>query len=128
MSATKDNEEFFPDDNPSKGELFIEVPSNSPPPYIEGVPNAFDPMEEIQARGIAYRGLAGGNVPGITLIISWIMFGVAPLIALILMIVFGDYSFLPFVLVSSLMMGILIRGTQAKLAKRRALKKKIKKR
>ncbi|MCT7961536.1 hypothetical protein NG799_05680 [Laspinema sp. D1] len=115
MSENEDNKQFFPDDNPSKGELFIEVPSNSPSPYIERVPNAFDPMGEIQARGMAYRGLSGGNVPGIMLIFGWIIFGTVPLIVLIAMISLGEYSLLPVFLVSSLMIVILVRGTKAKL-------------
>ena len=119
MSETEDNKNFFPDDNPSKGKLFIDVPSNSPSPYIEGVPNAFDPMQEIQSRGIAYRGLSGGNVPGITLIAGWIIFGMLPLVLLIAMIGLVEYALLPAFLFSTLLIVILVRGTKAKLGRLR---------
>ncbi|AFY82455.1 hypothetical protein [Oscillatoria acuminata] len=119
MSETEDNEKFFTDDDFSKGKLFIDIPSNSPSPYIERIPYAFDPMEEILARGMAFRGLSGGNGPGIILIFSWIIFGAIPLMLLILIIALGDYSLVPTFLVSTLFIVILVRGTKAKLSRRR---------
>lgn len=119
MSETEDNDKFFHDDNPNKGKLFIDVPINGPSPYIEKIPNAFDPMGEIQARGMAFRGLSGGNVPGIMLIFGWIIFGIIPLLLLIAIIGLGEYSLLPAFLISTLFIVILVRGTKAKLGRLR---------
>lgn len=71
---TNESNQFLPNENLDNDKLAIEIPAEQPI-YPERMPTNFDPMGEIQLRGQAYRGLAGGQIPWWILISGWAVFG-----------------------------------------------------
>lgn len=110
--------QFLPKDESSDDKLSIEIPADSSPMTSERMPSGFDPMGEIQLRGQAYRGLAGGRVPWWILISGWVIFGAIAAVVLHAAITASSLSIWILLIIMAIPLLILWRGTSAKLSKR----------
>jgi len=116
MSKNDDYNQFLPDDGLDSEKIVVEVPADPKPPYQERIPSGYDPMGEIYLRGRASRNLAGGRSPWWVLISGWIIFGGLALLILIPAITSAAFELLPVLLMVSIPLIILWRGTTAKLS------------
>jgi hypothetical protein len=116
MSKNDDYKQFLPDDELDSEQIVVEVPADPKPPYQERIPSGYDPMGEIYLRGRAFRSLAGGRIPWWVLISGWIIFGGLALLILIPAITSAAFEFLPALVILSIPLIILWRGTVAKLS------------
>jgi hypothetical protein len=116
MSKNNEHKQFFPDDKLDSERIVVEVPADPKPPYQEKIPSGYDPMGEIYLRGRAFRGLAGGRIPWWVLISGWIIFGGLALLILIPAITSAAFELLPALVIVSIPLMILWRGTVAKLS------------
>jgi hypothetical protein len=116
MSKNNDYKQFLPDDELDGERIVIEVPADPKTPYQERIPSGYDPMGEIYLRGRAFRGLAGGRIPWWVIISGWIIFGGLALLVLILTITSAAFGLLPVLVIVSIPLIILWRGTVAKLS------------
>ncbi|MGD1871598.1 MAG: hypothetical protein ACFB02_00945 [Mastigocoleus sp.] len=111
---------FIPHTEIDHEKIVVEVSPNLDYPYKSRVPNGYDPMGEIQLRGKAFRGLAGGRIPWWVLISGWIIFGGFALLILSSAISTGTFTvilgLIPALLIVSIPILILWRGTSAKLS------------
>lgn len=115
MSENDEHKQFLPDDEIDRDRLVVEVPQ-SPTPYQERVPSGYDPMGEVYLRGRAFRALAGGRIPWWVLISGWIIFGGLALLILVLAITSAAYGLLPALVIITIPLITLWRGTMAKLS------------
>ncbi len=118
MSHNNNYQQFLPEDH-SDDPMILEVPADPQPPYQEKIPSGYDPMGDIYLRGRAYRGLAGGRIPWWVLISGWIMFGGMFLMVFMPMVTAAAWELIPILIIISLPIIILWRGTAAKLAARK---------
>ena len=117
MADADKDKQFLSDNKLDDDEIFVEVSANPPkPPWQERLPSGYDPMGEIQLRGRAYRGLAGGRIPWWVLISGWIIFGTPVLLILITAIATKNFVLLTVLIIPSILLIILWRGTVAKLS------------
>jgi hypothetical protein len=113
----RDNDErdpYLPHRKSDKDRLIVEIPLESKMPYPDRLPSGFDPIQSIGLEGRAFRGLAGGRIPWWILITGWIIFGGCALLTLSLVITSGFLSSLPLLVINSIPIVILWRGTAAK--------------
>jgi hypothetical protein len=96
-------------------EIFTEIPPPLPP-QISKAPMGFSPMEQIELEGRAYRGYASGQMPWWVLLWGWIVFALPSLAIAVLAVTSGDLSLLLPISPVVVILWILWRGTQAKLA------------
>jgi hypothetical protein len=96
-------------------EIFTEIPPPLPP-QISKAPMGFSPMEQIELEGRAYRGYASGQMPWWVLLSGWIVFALPSLAIAVLAVTSGDLSLLLPISPVVVILWILWRGTQAKLA------------
>ncbi|MEM6398918.1 MAG: hypothetical protein AAF757_01620 [Cyanobacteria bacterium P01_D01_bin.116] len=123
MSENDEFKKFLPDEEFKSEQFVYEVPSQAEPPSQERIPSAYEPMEKIQLDGRAYRGLAGGKIPWWVLMTGWVVFGGLAFVVLIPAIsslVSGSWlasvALIPALLIASVFLTILWRGTNAKLS------------
>ena len=116
MNKNDEHKQFLPDDKLDSERIVVEVPADPKPPYQEKIPSGYDPMGEIYLRGRAFGGLAGGRIPWWVLISGWIIFGGSALLILIIAITSAAFELLPVLVIVSIPLIILWRGTVAKLS------------
>lgn len=115
MTEQNEFQQFFTGTSIQPQRLFVEEPPPPPPP-IEQAHSGFAPMDRIALEGQAYRGLASGGQPWWILISGWIIFGLPCLAVGISAVVLGEWGMLVAIAPITIMLWILWRGTQAKLA------------
>ncbi|MBV6628155.1 MAG: hypothetical protein KI793_35425 [Rivularia sp. (in: Bacteria)] len=129
MSKNDEFKKFLPDEEFKSPPIVYEVPSEAEIPFQERIPSGYDPMSEIQLRGRAYRGLAGGKIPWWVLITGWFIFGgiaFAILIPTAIALITSNDLFLalitslPALFFTSILVIIMWRGTAAKLVARKS--------
>lgn len=115
MTEKNDPNRYLPNEPLDQDKLSIEIPSEQGI-HPERIPSGYDPMGEIQLRGQAYRGLAGGRIPWWILISGWFVFGC--LAAVIAHAAINSSSLTLWILfvIMAIPLIILGRGTVAKLA------------
>ncbi|GAB4328918.1 MAG: hypothetical protein OHK0047_15470 [Leptolyngbyaceae cyanobacterium] len=118
MNDNNESKRFLPDENLDNDKLSIEIPTEQPV-HPERVASGFDPMGEIQLRGQAYRGLAGGRTPWWILISGWVIFGCIAAVLLYAAIQSASLTIWILFIVMVIPLFILGRGTAAKLSNRR---------
>ncbi|MDZ4871567.1 MAG: hypothetical protein CLLPBCKN_000955 [Chroococcidiopsis cubana SAG 39.79] len=117
MNKNNDERQQFPSNNKLDPEqIVVEVSVAPKPPYQEKIPSGYDPMGEIYLRGRAFRGLAGGKIPWWVLISGWIIFGGLAVLILLLAFTSAAVELLLVLLIDSIPLIILWRGTVAKLS------------
>ena len=116
MNEHDESKQFFPDDKLDSDRIVVEVPAEQKSPYQERLPSGYDPMGEIYLRGTAFRGLAGGRIPWWVLISGWIFFGGSALLIVISAIASASFAALPVLIIVTIPLIILWRGTTAKLS------------
>ncbi|AFY58950.1 hypothetical protein Riv7116_6624 [Rivularia sp. PCC 7116] len=126
MSEHDEFKKFLPDEGFESPPIVYEVPSQVETPYQERIPSGYEPMSEIELRGRAYRGLSGGRIPWWVMMTGWMIFGgfaFAILIPAIASLVSGSWlasvALIPALLIASIFLTILWRGTNAKLSVRK---------
>jgi len=123
MSENDEFKKFLPDEEFKREQFVYEVPSEAEPPSQERIPSAYEPMQKIQLDGRAYRGLARGRIPWWVLMTGWMIFGGLAfvfLIPAISLLFSGSWlalvGLIPALLIASVFLTILWRGTNAKLS------------
>jgi hypothetical protein len=101
-----------------KDKLSIEVPADPTPLNSEMIPSGLDPMGRIEMRGQAYRGLAGGQTPWWILLSGWFVFGFFAAVAAHAAIKNASLALWILLVIASIPLLILARGTIAKLSTR----------
>lgn len=119
MSQKDEFKQFFPDEGLDKDKLSVEIPAEQKPVYPERIPSGYEPMGEIQLRGQAYRGLAGGRIPWWVLITGWILFGGFALLMVYAIAIAWSSAAWFTLAIAAIPLIILWRGTRAKLSSRR---------
>lgn len=119
MRDNDDKYSYLPHRDSDKDRLIVEIPAESKMPYPDRLPSGFDPVQSIGLEGRAFRGLSGGRIPWWILMTGWVFFGSFSLLTLSLVITSGFLASLPLLLINSLPMIILWRGTAAKISNRR---------
>lgn len=119
MNNKDDFNQFLPDEKLNPDQLSVEIPAEHPL-TPEPLPSAFDPMGEIQLRGQAYRGLAGGRMSWWMLIAGWFVFGCIFAVLLHAALTTKMLTVWIFLIIMTLPLLILGRGTAAKLSQRQA--------
>lgn len=116
MNPNNDNDydQFFPKDPVDKDNLSIEIPAEPAPVLPERIASGYEPMGEIQLRGQAFRGLAGGRTPWWVLITGWLMFGFIAAVMLHLAITASSFTAWMVLAIALIPLFILVRGTIAK--------------
>lgn len=115
MSKTDQSSPFLPEQSLDPDQLSVDRPIVSPSPEYDRIPSGYDPIGDIQLRGRAYRGLAGGSAPWWILFTGWFMFGGLVFLILIPIVTSAALELLPMLAFASLPLLIVIRGTRAKL-------------
>lgn len=110
-----DKKPFFQEEQTKPDKLFGDLPATTKPPYEEKIPFGFDPIGDIQLRGKAFRGLAGGQIPWWILIAGRVIFGGFALLLAITNLTSRDLAVLPAALIPMIFLVILWRGTNKKL-------------
>jgi hypothetical protein len=129
MAKNSEFDQYFMEDTHPSTPVSANIEAAPLDPYPQKIPNPLDPMGQIGVEGIAYRSLAGGGMPWWILGIGWIFFGSMAffwLMGVFSTIVVGGLAALPGslmplipgILVISLPLWILGRGTQSKLRQR----------
>ncbi|NEQ55267.1 MAG: hypothetical protein F6K11_34975 [Leptolyngbya sp. SIO3F4] len=116
MSDQNEYQQYFPNNQFSRDDLVIDVPTEPRSPYVERIPSGYDPMGEIYLRGRAYRGLAGGRIPWWVLMTGWFTFGALGLTIFVPLLFDGAFELIPALVLIAIPLVILWRGTNAKLA------------
>uniref|UniRef100_A0A832M6T2 Uncharacterized protein n=1 Tax=Oscillatoriales cyanobacterium SpSt-402 TaxID=2282168 RepID=A0A832M6T2_9CYAN len=116
MSEKDELNRFLPDENLNNDKLSVEIPAEQHPVSPQKVPSGFDPMGEIQLRGQAYRGLAGGRAPWWILISGWFVFGSLVGVLIHIALTSPSLTIWIFVIIMAIPLLILWRGTTAKLS------------
>jgi hypothetical protein len=120
MTEEDEFKRFLPEEKLDEDNLSIGIPAQQTSIQPDRIPSGYDPMEEIQLRGQAYRRLASGQIPGWVLITGWIIFGSFALIMTHQAIMSSSFA-VWFIWAIALIIPLLIlwRGTKAKAASRR---------
>ena len=116
MNHNDRQNQFLPDHRLDRERIIAEVPADLTPPYPETIPSGYDPMSEIYLRGRAFRSLAGGRIPWWVIISGWTIFGGLVLLILILAITSAAFELLPALIIVSIPLITLWRGTVAKIS------------
>ncbi len=116
MRDNDDQNTYLPHRNSDKDRRIVEIPIESRMPYPDRLPSGYDPVQSIGLEGRAFRGLSGGIIPWWILITGCVIFGGFALLTLGLAISSGFLSNLPLLLLNSLPIIILWRGTAAKIS------------
>ena len=124
MRSNDENDPYLPSRKSQKDRYIIEIPLESKMPKPDRLPSGFDPIQSIGLEGRAFRGLAGGRIPWWVLITGWIIFGGFALLTLSLSITSGFLSSFSLLLINSIPILILWRGTAAKFTVNRYKKKR----
>ncbi len=126
MSRNDEYKEFLPNDELDSERIVAEYSVDPKSPYQdqEKIPSGYDPMGEIYLRGRAFRGLAGGRIRWWVLISGWIIFGGLALVILIPVITSAAFELLPALVIVSIPLIILGRGTVAKLSTQKPKKRR----
>lgn len=115
MNNKDDINKFLPNESVDPEKLSFEIPAEQPL-TPEPTPSGFDPMGEIQLRGQAYRGLASGQIPWWVLISGWFVFGAIFAVLLHAALTSGSLTVWIFLIIMTIPLLILWRGTVAKRA------------
>jgi hypothetical protein len=107
-------QQFLPDRQSDK--LSYDAPIDRPVVEHDRIPSANDPMGQIKLEGRAYRSFAGGRIPWWVLISGWILWGIPIVIYIYAAVSAFSWGSLPVIVIVSLPILILWRGTSAKLA------------
>jgi hypothetical protein len=117
MNNNNDPNRFLPDNNSDPEKLSVEIPAEQPI-NPERIPTGYDPMGEIQLRGQAYRGLAGGRIPWWILISGWVIFGFIAAVLLHAALKSSSLTLWILFIIMVIPLFILGRGTLAKFSAR----------
>lgn len=118
MSNDNENKDFFRDYDKPQDKLSVDIPVSPEPTHIEKIPSAYDPMGEIYARGRAMRSMSSGGMPWWVMISGWVLFG-GLFLLLLSVVIFSSPAALPALLLATIPLLIVIRGTNAKLSSRK---------
>jgi hypothetical protein len=118
MPEPDDFERFLEDQSIDPAQLFTDVPPPLPP-SVEKAPSGHTPMGQITLEGQAYRSLSGGKMPWWVIISAWIIFGLPCLAITIIAATSGDLTLLVMLAFPAIILMVLWRGTQAKIASQR---------
>lgn len=122
MSKNDEFKKFLPDEKFKREQFIYEVPSEAEPPLQEIIPSGYEPMQNIQLEGKAYRGLAAGKTRWWVLMTGWMVFGgvafavLIPIVSLILESSVMSIMLIPILFFAFVPLIILWRGTNAKLS------------
>ena len=122
MGNNDEQKQNWPDDHLGNERIVVEIPAEPSSPYQERIPSGYDPMGDIALRGRAARGLAGGQSPWWVLISGWVMLGGS--VMLILISTDTSVVLLLALIVVSIPLIILYRGTVAKFSTKKQKKKR----
>lgn len=123
MNENEEDKQFFSDENLGNDKLYIEIPAEQQSPYQERIPSGYDPMQEIYLRGRAFRSMSGGGIPWWVLISGWLIFGGLALLMLITAIASQSFELLFPLVIISIPVLIVCRGTLAKLSNNKRRKR-----
>jgi hypothetical protein len=112
---------FLPDRESDK--LSFDAPIDQPFVAHDRIPSANDPMGQIKLEGRAYGSLAGGRIPWWVLISGWILWGIPVLLFIYNAIMSMSWASIPVIVIASLPILILWRGTHAKFSNWRRTRK-----
>ena len=115
MSNSEDHRQFFPEDKFDRDRIVVDVPTTPPIPYMDGIPNGYDPMSRIRLEGRANRRMASGKTPWWVLICSWFITGILLFGTILPLLPMAGIEILFVAVVALLPLSILWRGTRAKL-------------
>ena len=115
MSNNKDNQDFFSNYRKPEDKLSVDIPAEQSFTYVDKIPSAYDPVGEIYSEGRAMRGLSTGAMPIWVLLTGWALFGGFFFLLLGVGISSSSFAVLPSLLLASIPLLIVIRGTKAKL-------------
>jgi hypothetical protein len=92
---------------------------------LDRIPSGYDPMGQIQLEGRAFSSLKGGKIPWWVLISSWIFIGIPSVVGIYLVCSSKPLSWrvIPALLIISIPLIILCRGTNAKFSSWRRSRK-----
>lgn len=114
MSEQDEFKRFLSDEKLDKDKFLVEIPAEQKSVYDERIPSGYNPMEEIELRGRAFRGLAGGRIPWWVLISGWIIFGSFALVSFYAVVTSLSLAALIPLAIATIPLLILWRGTTAK--------------
>jgi hypothetical protein len=113
--------QFLPDRKSDK--LSYDVPIRQQPVVPERIPSGYDPIEQAQLEARAFRALAGGKIHWWILISGWIFLGISSLVIICLVASRLSWGAIPFLLIASIPLITLCRGTNAKFSNWRGRRK-----
>lgn len=114
MSEKDEFNRFLSDEKLDKDRFLVEIPAEQKSVYDERIPSGYNSMEEIELRGRAFRGLAGGRIPWWVLISGWIIFGSFALVSFYVVVTSLSLAALIPLAIATTPLLILWRGTTAK--------------
>ncbi len=112
---------YFSNDKEDK--IFVEVPAEQKLSYHERLTSGFDPMGKIYLEGRAYREISKGRSAWWVLFSAWIIFGGIFFMCLSAAFASPGLEILSILLIVSLPVLVTLRGTLAKLANRKQVKR-----
>jgi hypothetical protein len=124
MSNNNEPQDFFGEvREPKPDKIYVEVPSEQRPPYIERINNPNDPMGEVYLRGRMMRNMSSGGMPWWVLFSGFFLFG--GLTALTLSAAIASHSFEALIIVvfAAIPLFIVCKGIDNKLSMRRNRRK-----
>ena len=111
---------FLPDRKSDK--ISYDVPIRQQPIAPDRIPSGYDPIGQIQLEGRAFSALAGGKIHWWILISGWIFIGI-PLLVIICVVASPlSWRSIPLILIASIPLITLCRGTKAKFSNLRRRK------
>ncbi len=113
--------QFLPDRKSDK--LSYDVPSRQQLVVPDRIPSGYDPIGQIQLEGRAFSALAGGKIHWWILISGWIFLGIPLLVIMCLAASPLSWGSIPTILITSIPLITLCRGTNAKISNWRGRKK-----
>jgi hypothetical protein len=121
MSKTDKFKQFLPDRKSDK--LSYDVPIRQQPVAPDRIPSGSDPIGQIQLETRAFRALAGGEIHWWILISGWIFLGIPSLVIICLVASRLSWGAIPLILIASIPLITLCRGTNAKFSNWRGRRK-----
>ncbi|BAZ10846.1 hypothetical protein NIES4071_26700 [Calothrix sp. NIES-4071] len=118
MSNNNDNQDFFSDYNKPEDKLLVDIPASRKPTEVEQTHKAYDPVGEMYAQGRAMRGMSSTGMSWSVLLTSWVFLG-GLFLWLLSVAIFSSPAALPSLLIVTMPLLIVIRGTFAKLSNKK---------
>jgi hypothetical protein len=120
MAKADKFKQFLPDRKSDK--LSYDVPTEQQPVTPDRIPSGYDPIEQAQLEARAFRALAGGKIHWWILISGWIFLGTPSLVIICVLASPLSWGSIPLILIASIPLITLCRGTKAKFSNWRARK------